>query len=131
MAALTPITRDEMRSLKAQTDEKMRIQQIQQYVKTIYEKVIQFAKTSTETKWGHDTNNNMQYGFRREFSIANIDDILSGLRELFPGCSVEFKSVTMARGPDGQMHDVSTLDPKAMMFMSHTQITQCITIDWS
>jgi hypothetical protein len=63
--------------------------------------------------------------------MTNIDDILKGLKLLFPDCSVEFKIVTLAMGPDRKMHDISTLDEKALMFIGNRQVKQCIIIDWS
>jgi len=132
MAALTPMTRDEMRSLKAQTDEKNRLRGVEQYVKTMYESVIQTARTSTKTQWRAEFHNGQgSTALDGKFIITNIDDVLRGLQVLFPDCSVEFKTVTMAMGPDGQMHDISTLDEKALMFIGNRQVKQCISIDWS
>jgi hypothetical protein len=37
----------------------------------------------------------------------------------------------MAMGPDRQMHDISTLDEKALMFIGNRQVKQCIIIDWT
>jgi hypothetical protein len=132
MAALTPMTRDEMRSLKDKTDEENRLRQVEQCVERMYTCAINTAKTFTSSQWRAEFHNG-QGGqeFNGKFIITNIDDILSGLRSLFPDCSVEFKSVTMAMGPDRQMHDISTLDEKALMFIGNRQVKQCITIDWS
>ena len=130
MAALTPMTRDEMRSLKAETDEKNRLRSVEQYVKTMYEAVIQTARTSTKTQWRAEFHNG-QGSLDGKFIITNIDDVLRGLQVLFPDCSVEFKTVTMAMGPDSQMHDISTLDEKALMFIGNRQVKQCISIDWT
>ena len=127
MATLVPMPRDEMRSLKAQTDENARIYQVEQYVRSIYQSALHLARTSTKTQYIHDIlqNGNMP------FIVANMDDILSRLQILFPDCSVEFTSIKMARGPDGVMHDISNLDPKAMPFIGQVQTKQCISIDWS
>jgi hypothetical protein len=131
-AVPTPMTRDEMRSLKAKTDEEKRVSRVEQYVKTMYEAVIQTARTSTKTEWRAEFHNGQgSPGFDGKFIITNIDDVLRGLQVLFPDCSVEFKIITMAMGPDGQMHDISTLDEKALMFIGNRQVNQCIIIDWS
>lgn len=132
MAALTPMTRDEMRSLKDKTDEENRLRKVEQNVKIMHGFIIQAAKTSTKTQWRAEFHNgDGGQALDGKFIITNIDDILRGLQCLFPDCSVEFKSVTMAMGPDGQMHDISTLDEKALMFIGNRQVKQCITIDWS
>jgi len=132
MAALTPMTRDEMRSLKARTDEENRLRKVEQNVKIMHGFIIQTAKTSTKTQWRAEFHNgDGGQALDGKFIITNVDDILRGLQSLFPDCSVEFKSVTMAMGPDRQMHDISTLDEKALMFIGNRQVKQCITIDWS
>ena len=130
--APSPMLRDEMRSLKAKTDEENRVRGVEQYVKIMYEAIIQLAKTSTKTQWRAEFHNGQGcLALDCKFIITNIDDILRGLRNLFPDCSVDFKSVTKAMGPDGQMHDISTLDEKALMFIGNRQVNQCISVDWS
>ncbi len=128
MSTPTPMSRDEMRSLKAKTDEAARLQQVEKNVRTIYIFATNTAKTSTNTQYIYDVGH---YPHLAPFIITNMDDILRGLQELFPDCSVEFKSVTMAMGQDGQMHDISTVDEKALMFIRNRQVKQCISIDWS
>ena len=131
-AVPTPMSRDEMRSLKAKTDGENRVRRVEQHVKIMYDAAMNTARTSTNTQWRAEFHNgHCGAGIDAMFVITNIDDILSGLRSLFPDCSVEFKSVTMAMGPDRQMHDISTLDEKALMFIGNRQVKQCITIDWS
>lgn len=128
----TPMSRDEMRTLKAQTDEENRLRHVEQYVERMYTYATNTAKTSTKTQWRAEFHNgDGVQGLDGKFIISNIDDILRGLQCLFPDCSVEFKSITMAMGPDRQMHDISTLDEKALMFIGNRQVKQCITIDWS
>lgn len=128
----SPMSRDEMRSLKAKTDEENRLRQVEQHVKTMYDSAMNTARTSTNSQWRTEFHNGRSgQGLDATFAITNIDDILKRLQVLFPDCSVEFKSVTMAMGPDGQMHDISTLDEKALMFIGNRQVKQCITINWS
>ena len=88
---------------------------------------VQLARTSTKTQYIYDITQNGHM----PFIVANMDDILSRLQILFPDCSVEFTSIKMARGPDGAMHDISNLDPKAMPFIGQVLTKQCISIDWS
>jgi hypothetical protein len=128
MATLTPMSRDEMRHLKAQADEAARVQLVEQHVRSMYHLAIQIARSSTKTQYIYDVG---QHSHVSPFISNNIDDILCGLQDLFPDCSVEFKSVTMAMGPDRQIHDISTLDEKALIFIGNRQVKQCIIIDWS
>lgn len=125
MEKLTPMSRDAMRELKAKNDEEQRLRGVQQNISGIYNNALQAAKSSSMTKWSREIQ------AHEVFLVKNMDDILSGLQNLFPDCSIEFKSSIMAMGSDGAMHDVSTLDPVAMKFMRHTQAKQYITIEWS
>jgi len=127
MAALTPMSRDEMRQLKTKTDEAARVQRVEQIVRTIYSLAIQIARASTNTQYIYDMSHQPCF----PLITANMDDILRGLQSLFPDCSVEFKNVTMAMGPDRQMHDISTLDEKALIFIGNRQVKECIIIDWT
>jgi len=125
---LTPMTRDTMRGLKAEADEKRRIQEekirlenIQRIVKKIYTMAIQEAQTTTNTSIQiHSENHVMISGHvghalpRLDFFVKNIKEIISGLEELFPGCSVRHFTI------------------------NGTEINRCfqnqravITIDWS
>jgi hypothetical protein len=128
----TPMSRDEMRSLKAKADEENRVRRVEQYVKIMYDAAMNTARTSTNTQWRAEFHNGQgSVAIDGVFVITNIDDILSGLKLLFPDCSVEFNSITMAMGPDRKMHDISTLDEKALIFIGNRQVKQCIIIDWS
>lgn len=139
-----PISRDEMRSLKVKKDEEVRLQRIYTIVSKIYDGAINQARASSDYRYKYAMPTSMttlkpSYMTREipiqdenvTFHNDNMADILSKLRGLFPDCSVEFKSLTMAMGPDGKMHDISTLDEKALMFIGNRQVNQCITIDWS
>ena len=86
MAALTPMSRDEMRQLKTKTDEAARVQRVEQIVRTIYSLAIQIARASTNTQYIYDMAHQPCF----PFITANMDDILRGLQSLFPDCSVEF-----------------------------------------
>jgi hypothetical protein len=131
MSALTPMTRDEMRSLKDKTDEENRVRQVEQCVERMYTCAINTAKTFTSSQWRAEFyNGQCREGFDGMFVIKNINDILSGLRRLFPDCSVEFKSVSVAMGPDRKMHDISNLDKNILMFLGNTGVKQYIVISW-
>jgi hypothetical protein len=97
---LTPMSRNTMRGLKTETDEKIRIQEekirlenIQHIVKNIYNIALQEARTTTNTSLQIDSENNrVLSGFNMrigsEFFVKNMKEIISSLEKLFPGSSV-------------------------------------------
>ena len=62
-----------------------------------------------------------------------MDEIVKTLRDLFPGCYIEYKSITTVTGNDGKQYDLSTLDEKLKPFinMRSQQTTNSIIIDWT
>jgi hypothetical protein len=128
----TPMTRYQMRSLKYNKDEEARLLMIDKYVKMMYDYAVGCARNSTKTQWRTDFHNGQGgQALDGKFILTNITDIIRELQKLFPDCLVEFRNATMAKGPDGEMHDISTLDEKALMFIGNRQVTQSIIIDWS
>jgi hypothetical protein len=63
------------------------------------------------------------------FYIENMRDILSGLQELFPGCSVS--NTTLSKGTDGKFYDISTLDEKVLPFINRDLDQSFIVVDWT
>ena len=102
---LTPISRDTMRGLKAEADEKIRIQEekirlenIQHIVKNIYRITVQEARTTTNTSLQIDSEKHVNLPGSSmykgsDFFIKNMKEIISSLEELFPGCSVRHFTV--------------------------------------
>jgi hypothetical protein len=127
--SLNPVSRDEMRQRKAARDEALRVQQISQLVRQIYNNATQIADSSTETVYRFDARH-VQY---QPIIMSNMDEIIQNLRNLFPGCVVEYKSVTFVTGNDGKHYDLSTLDEKLKPFinMRSQQTTNSIIIDWT
>jgi hypothetical protein len=134
-----PVTRDILRNLKNKRDEEMRIQKVNNCISQVYSAIIQKAKTSTETSYYH-----MLPSFpvskathlpapHPEFHRENMEDILHGLRTLFPDCSVEYS--TLIQGQDGKLYDISKMDEKVMQFAFHPSYRKTsqeyIVIDWS
>ena len=128
--SLNPISRDEMRQRKAVRDEALRAQQVLRVVQQIYMSATQHADTSTETIYMFDMN---RAGHHQGFLITNMDEIVKTLRDLFPGCYIEYKSITTVTGNDGKQYDLSTLDEKLKPFinMRSQQTTNSIIIDWT
>lgn len=139
----SPITRDTMRGLKAKTDEERRIQKVEIIVSQIYEKAIVQAMTTADTKYKYRVPMPIvpRVGYlprevphQNEWATVhkdNMTEIVSKLRDLFPMCAVEYKSVTMAMGNNGKMQDVSDLDEKSLSFIKNSQTNSYIIVDWS
>lgn len=128
--SLNPISRDEMRQRKAVKDEANRVLQVSTFVKHIYNGASSFADTSSETIYRFDAQHLQQH---QPIIMANMEEIIQNLRNLFPGCLVEYKSVTFVMGNDRKQYDLSTLDEKLRPFinMQSQQTTNSIVIDWT
>lgn len=144
-----PMSRDEMLSLKSKTDEEMRIEKVKNRVTQIYNQAVSLAKTSTSTSYSLDIdpqqirqrilpmNANMNHSGKfndmasseYKFYKDNMEEILSGLQRLFPGCSVRLSN--MCTGNDGKRYDISTMDEKMLPFINQKNAFECIVIDWS
>ena len=82
---LFPVSRQGMRNLKKETDEINRLFMIDQIVKEISHSAYAYAKTCNKTKY--------KFSFdmmSKEFYIINIADIIAGVKNNFPDCSVSF-----------------------------------------
>jgi hypothetical protein len=129
-----------MQGLKVQTDNQNRIAKIDTIVKDIYTKAIQLASTSSEKVFNlsippapiqHPIAGTIYgtSGPSDPFYLNNMDDILSALQLLFPGCSVSH--ALMARGKDGNLYDLSKLDDTSLPLVDQTLEQSFIVIDWS
>jgi hypothetical protein len=123
--SLKPITRDEMRGLKAKKDEENRLREINDAVKGIYHSAIRNAEQTSESSF--------QYPIQHPSYEKNITDILSGLQVLFPECLVEYKN--LCQGHDGKWYDISLFDETMKQFIDinnfRTRAQKYIVIDWS
>jgi hypothetical protein len=129
-----PILREKLRGLKAEEEEKMRVMkekqrldQVERCVKQLYNDSINYAKTNTNTSYTYMLQPR-NHG-HPEFYRDNMLDILTGLRDLFPDCSI--KNTTLSRGQDGKMYDISTMDEKLRPFIDSRYNQESIIIDWS
>lgn len=130
----TPMTRFDMQTLKAQTDEKRRLDRVKQISDSIYANAISLARTSTDTSFKyeiprgryspHNTGN-----VSEPFYLNNIADILAELQALFPGCTITHS--LMAKGRDGKLYDLTKIDDSVLPFIDQTLEQSYIVIDWS
>ena len=120
-----PITRDEMRGLKAKKDEENRLREINILVNNIYTWTIQTAQRTSELSF--------KYHIRDPTHEKYITDILSALQVLFPDCLVEYKN--QCQGLDGKWYDISLIDDLMQTFIDMKngciQTQKNIIIDWS
>ena len=150
--SLTPFSRANMRLLKEQKDEEGHQRKLEEVVRNIYTSAVYFAERNAETTYRFAIQNSgyqmvnipstipsinslqyIQFQISREYIVKNTDEILSRLRSLFPDCSVEYKTVSMAMGRDGKEYDISNLDDKLRPFIntSRAQTKEYIIIDWT
>ena len=123
--SLTPITRDEMRGLKAKKDEESRLREINILVNNIYTRTILTAQQTSELSF--------KFHIQHPAYEKNITDILSALQVLFPDCLVEYKN--LCQGLDGKWYDISLIDDLMQTFIDmkngRIQTQKNIIIDWS
>ena len=149
--SLTPFSRENMRTLKSQKDEEGHQRKLEEVVRNIYSSAVSFAERNAETIYRFTIQNGYQQNvvipstipsnhnlqsilhINREYIVKNVDEILTRLRSLFPECSVEYKTVSMAMGRDGKEYDISNLDDKLRPFIDiyRAQTKEYIIIDWT
>jgi len=107
-----PITRKELQELKSKTDEINRVNIINSIVKCIYNIFIEIAKTQTLTSYNYRLDY-MDIIVRNKinkinlidlfytyhdfigFIYKNIDNIIIGLKLLFPDCAIKYKASSL------------------------------------
>ena len=112
-----------MQTLKAKKDEELRIDEVKRSIARIYHEAVRQATTSTSTSYS------LHIGPESKFYKDNMEEILSGLQSLFPGCTVKFSK--MCTGNDGKRYDISTMDEKMLPFINQKNAFECIVVDWS
>ena len=118
--SLTPLTRENMREIKARKDEelnKIKRANIDSVVEGIYMGVLKFAEVSELTTYKLRINTPYGIaGMSKEFTIAHMKEILKGLQTLFPDSSVEYKKETVLRDSrdireyDDLMNEIIVID---------------------
>ena len=123
--SLTPVSREHLRSLKRQRDEKIRIEQIDNYVNNIYRSVVNKAEISTDTYYRTTQIS--------DFERKHMPEILDSLKTLFPDCRVEYQHTI--GGNDGKMYDINMMDESMRQILLNpsykTKVHEQIVIEWS
>ena len=122
--SLTPMPRDSMRALKAENDEKKRMEFIKTLVRDVYNGAVNDAKYTDKTSCSYALTNR-----ESEFIVKNIAEILERLQELFPDCAVEH--TLMAQGRNGKLYNVARLADEVIPFVTGIKPCSYIVIDWS
>ena len=122
--SLTPVSREQLRSLKTKRDEKMRIEQIDNYVNNIYRSVVNKAEISTDTYYRTTQIS--------DFERKHMPEILDSLKTLFPDCRVEYQHTI--GGNDGKMYDINKMDESMRQILLNpsykTKVHEQIVIEW-
>lgn len=129
---LVPITRQEMRNLKCQVDEEIRLEKVQNIIRDIYTNVTNYARSNTNTTYEYKVPHPQEKSpdrYSNEFYIKNMIEILTKLEKLFPDCSVSHS--VLARGRDGRLYDVSKLDDTIIPLVTNVLTNSYIVIDWT
>jgi hypothetical protein len=124
MSTNQPFSRNDLQQLKSKTDEQNRLNQINQIVNQIYSTAINQARTQIITSYNYQIHPQ-----NSTFYEKNKDDIISGLKTLFPDCSIDYKM--LSRGNDGKMYDITNIDEKMRPFINRQHDQAHIVIDWS
>ena len=137
-----PIFRDTLQKLKSIKDEELRIKKINTTIDYIHNKVIKTAETTNDNKYYYqipvmtteEYNRNTINRIRlpdshpsskllNEFYNDNLHEIIIGLQNRFPDCSI--KQTSMVQDEYGRLYDI-------MHKMSEVfGITEYILVDWS
>jgi hypothetical protein len=141
--SLTPFSRDALRALKALND-KLKLEET---IKMIYYSALRHAERTTDTVYSFNlkftgtmyvtiksiVQGTMDVQITAAYIRENMEEILAGLRGFFPGCSVEYKEVSTAKGSDGKEYDISKLDDIFIPFITERPVVtnHCVIIDWS
>lgn len=103
----TYISSESTSGLNDKIYEKNRMGKINNIVDTIYVDAVNFANSGDETVYIYDLS---QHDSHLDFYRTNMAEIINGIKKLFPDCSVEYKTLTMVRGRDGELYNISKID---------------------
>jgi len=128
-----------MQEFKVEEDKKQYNKAIKDIITIFYKEAVQAAKTGSSSYRCRSDPRYLAHlagVMPTQFIIRDdtLTQILSVLRELFPGCRVSHSK--MAKGINGQMHDISQMDELTtklieMSVIDIRQTEEYIVLDWS
>lgn len=121
-----PISREELRGLKAKVEDIILKRKIRQAVDAIFQAVIFQAKNTEVPKF--TVNENITNNFHSLLQ-NHKEEIILKLKELFPDSRIVFSETC----PDlyGKWHDLSTLHPDILQYLDIKKKKGALIIDWS
>jgi hypothetical protein len=123
----TPISAEEMRELKKNEDEIKRLKNLDILLKGIYYKVINIAKTSTETLYKSRLLDFTSF-LNEKFINDNRNEIIIGLQHLFKNCDIKLRKFSQA---NNVMCDITDLPEEALKCFNEKNHQTWIMIDWT
>jgi len=122
--SLTPFSAESLRGLRAATVQENHLKRVNEYIRTIYTHVLRRAKETDETSFSYQF-----YAENFDTFDMFMNEIVNGLKDLFPGCNV--KHTTFYMGMDGKMHDIIHIDEPTLHGISRKGCKEYIVVDWS
>jgi hypothetical protein len=127
--SLTPISRESMRGLKAKIQEEARIARINSIVDYIYRDAVRIATQIDDSSCLYNLS---EHGTPLDFYRENMEEIISGIKSLFPDCVVEYKTLKTVTARNGRKYDISKNDNSHISdIRGRPEIGEYIVVDWS
>ena len=133
-----PIPAKEMVVLKQKKKEKERLNILKTLLKLIYDATVNYGEKSIGTRYVYKAIvpfclHNEFYNHNEIFIKDNLDNIMAGLKHLFPDCDIQYK--LYSANSKGNMHDITDLDTTHKLLVHYLNEGTCIEsrfiIDWT
>jgi len=118
------LSRQTLQGMKEVED--ARVKKVNQVIDNIYNSVIGISKISTTKSYKFYCN---LPGYETTFFEDNKNDIINGLRVLFPDSTIEFKF--FLRDNKEQIKEFSVIDESMRQYVTRQYNSDYINIDWS
>lgn len=133
-----PIPAKEMCELKQKKKEKERLSILKRLLKLIYDATVNYGEKSIGTRYIYKAivpfcQHNEFYNHNETFIKDNLDDIMAGLKHLFPDCDIEYR--LYSSNSKGNMHDITDLEDLHKLLVHCLSDGTCLEsrfiIDWT
>ena len=133
-----PISAKEMLVLKQKKKEKERLKILKNLLKLIYDSTANYGEKSKGTQYVYKAivpfcQHNEFYNDNEIFIKDNLNDIMAGLKHLFPDCDIQYK--LYSANSKGNMHDITDLDTTHKLLVHYLNEGTCLEsrfiIDWT
>ena len=134
----TPIPAKEMVGLKQKKKEKERLSILKKLLKLIYDSTVNYGEKSIGTQYVYKAivpfcHHNEFYNHNELFIKENLDDIMAGLKHLFPDCDIKYR--LYSSDIKGNMRDITDLEDVHKMLVHCLSEGNCLEsrfiIDWT